>query len=117
MNDKNRLVELDDLVNRIVSTYNMTIYEISEAVGYNKTYISQCKSRNKVSNVFLYKLKSKFPEAGKAARPDNDLESTVSVLMERVAFLLSQLPGRSSAQIEREMIIKDAATLRKIRSS
>lgn len=108
--------EMNELILAIRYYYQLNEEEITEKIGYNKTYISQARSRGTVSEKFMKLLGSTFPDASKAKATDSDEHALLAVLVERVAFLLSESSGKS-AQIERETIVKDAEELKKLRQS
>lgn len=107
---------MNTLIDRVKFTYRMTEKEIMKRIGYNDEYLSQTRSRGKVSDKFMQKLRLTFPEAGNVQPPADDMTATVAVLIDRVSSLLSDRSGRS-AQIERELIAKDAEELKKIRKA
>lgn len=110
------IAEMDELILAIRFAYKLNEEEIAEKVGYNRVYISQSRSRNTVSSKFINALLGAFPDAVNIKHASSDEHALMAVLIERVASLLSDRSGRS-AQIEREIIVKDAEELRKLRNS
>lgn len=99
--------DLEDLLKEVKYRYGLSEEEICEKVGVNPTYISQCRSRKKVSSKFYLNVKEEFPELKNS---END-EVVISVLISYVAELLAW-KNKTSVSVERAIIEKDVEYLK-----
>jgi len=106
--------DLQSILADVRATYGLTDQEISEKGNRNKGYIVQTLSRKSVSPLLIEDIKRVFSDAGKVSTP-SDNDALLAVVVDRLSVLLSDR-NRRSAQLERELMQKDAEALKEIRN-
>lgn len=92
--------DMNDLVSSILKGTNDTEEDLASRLGYNKGYITQCRSRGEVADKFILNLQKELKEKTANSKPEltvNDivmLRAAVSGISGQVARLTAKIQGR-----------------------